>query len=151
MSDVIDRTGPETKAAKAAKPGEEGNPAKRREILDGARQVFRSAGFDGASMDQIARAAGVSKGTLYVYFRNKEDLFLDLVATDKNEAAEQLCRFEADGNGLLTTIQSEEKRANYEKLYRHLKTLITTSGFLNSVEDVTRRCFFDHVELMRQV
>ncbi|MCP5366277.1 MAG: TetR/AcrR family transcriptional regulator [Hyphomicrobiales bacterium] len=74
----------------------EGNPAKRREILDGARRVFRAAGFDGASMDQIARAAGVSKGTLYVYFRNKEDLFLDLVATDKNEAAEQLCRFEAD-------------------------------------------------------
>lgn len=97
MSEVIERTGPETKAAKAAKPGEEGNPAKRREILDGARRVFRAAGFDGASMDQIARAAGVSKGTLYVYFRNKEDLFLDLVATDKNEAAEQLCRFEADG------------------------------------------------------
>ena len=45
---------------------------KRRQILDGARTVFLAAGFDGASMGEIARAAGVSKGTLYVYFDNKE-------------------------------------------------------------------------------
>jgi len=37
---------------------------KRQQILEGARIVFLSAGFDGASMGEIARAAGVSKGTL---------------------------------------------------------------------------------------
>src|SRR3954468_21580601 len=42
--------------------------SKRRQILDGARKVFMDLGFDGASMGEIARAAGVSKGTLYVYF-----------------------------------------------------------------------------------
>ena len=35
-------------------------PDKRRQILEGARQVFMSAGFDGASMGEVARAAGVS-------------------------------------------------------------------------------------------
>ena len=45
--------------------------AKRRQILDGARKVFLAQGFDGASMGEIAKAAGVSKGTLYVYFQNK--------------------------------------------------------------------------------
>ncbi|MCI0599827.1 MAG: TetR/AcrR family transcriptional regulator [Beijerinckiaceae bacterium] len=49
--------------------------AKRRQILEGAREVFLSQGFDGASMGEIARKARVSKGTLYVYFDSKEELF----------------------------------------------------------------------------
>ena len=53
--------------------------AKRRQILDGARQVFLTQGFDAASMMDIAKAAGVSKGTLYVYFKDKDDLFDGMV------------------------------------------------------------------------
>jgi AcrR family transcriptional regulator len=49
--------------------------AKRRQIMDGAREVFLAQGFDAASMGEIARKAGVSKGTLYVYFDSKEQLF----------------------------------------------------------------------------
>jgi AcrR family transcriptional regulator len=49
--------------------------AKRRQIMDGAREVFLAQGFDAASMGEIARKAGVSKGTLYVYFDSKEKLF----------------------------------------------------------------------------
>ena len=39
---------------------------KRRQILNGAREVFLAKGYEGASMDAIAKASGVSKGTLYV-------------------------------------------------------------------------------------
>jgi AcrR family transcriptional regulator len=53
--------------------------AKRRQIVEGARQIFLANGFDAASMNDIARAAGVSKGTLYVYFQNKEQLFAAIV------------------------------------------------------------------------
>src|SRR6201995_4717154 len=49
--------------------------SKRRQILAGASKVFMDLGFDGASMGEIARAAGVSKGTLYVYFADKSALF----------------------------------------------------------------------------
>jgi AcrR family transcriptional regulator len=49
--------------------------AKRRQIMDGARKVFLAQGFDAASMGEVARKAGVSKGTLYVYFDSKEQLF----------------------------------------------------------------------------
>lgn len=59
------------------------DPRKRRQILEGARKVFLAKGFDGASMNDIAKAAGVSKGTLYVYFENKERLFVDLIAEEK--------------------------------------------------------------------
>ena len=58
--------------------GEE-DGSKRRQILDGARKVFMDLGFDGASMNEIARAAGVSKGTLYVYFADKSRLFEAIV------------------------------------------------------------------------
>lgn len=52
---------------------------KRSQILEGARQVFLEAGYEGASMSLIAREAGVSKGTLYVYFPGKEELFAAVV------------------------------------------------------------------------
>jgi AcrR family transcriptional regulator len=54
---------------------QEEDGSKRRQILDGARKVFMDLGFDGASMGEIARAAQVSKGTLYVYFADKFALF----------------------------------------------------------------------------
>ncbi|UPK28835.1 TetR/AcrR family transcriptional regulator [Bradyrhizobium sp. 195] len=54
---------------------QEEDSSKRRQILDGARKVFMNLGFDGASMGEIARAAQVSKGTLYVYFADKTALF----------------------------------------------------------------------------
>ena len=44
-------------------------------IVDAARQTFLARGFDAASMDQIALAAGVSKRTVYNRFRSKEELF----------------------------------------------------------------------------
>ncbi len=56
------------------------DPAKRAQILDGAREVFARLGFDAASMNDITREAGVSKSTIYVYFASKEDLFEALVA-----------------------------------------------------------------------
>jgi AcrR family transcriptional regulator len=70
--------------------------AKRRQIMDGARTVFLSAGFDGASMNDIAHAAGVSKGTLYAYFDSKEQLFEALVREDKEQQAERLCALPLD-------------------------------------------------------
>lgn len=61
------------------------DPRKRKQIMEGARAVFLEKGFDAASMNDIARAAGVSKGTLYVYFENKERLFVELISTEKRE------------------------------------------------------------------
>src|SRR5947199_4325000 len=65
---------------------QEEDSSKRRQILDGARKVFMDLGFDGASMGEIARFAGVSKGTLYVYFADKNRLFEAIV---EDEALDQ--------------------------------------------------------------
>ena len=77
-----------TSGASPAGAGDE-DSAKRRQIIEGARAVFLAQGFDAASMNDIARAAGVSKGTLYVYFKHKEQLFEAIV--------EQECEAQAEG------------------------------------------------------
>lgn len=50
-----------------------------REICSAALEVFGEKGFAAARLDEIARRAGVSKGTLYLYFKDKEDLFRAVV------------------------------------------------------------------------
>ncbi|WP_373976417.1 TetR/AcrR family transcriptional regulator [Chitinibacter sp. SCUT-21] len=55
------------------------NESKRTQILVGARAVFLETGYAAASMERIAKTAGVSKGTLYNYFVSKEELFIALI------------------------------------------------------------------------
>ncbi|MGO4909739.1 TetR/AcrR family transcriptional regulator [Pseudorhodobacter sp. W20_MBD10_FR17] len=52
------------------------------DVLAGARDVFLTQGFEGASVDDIARAAGVSKATLYSYFPDKRLMFQEVVKTE---------------------------------------------------------------------
>ncbi len=59
------------------------DPVKRAQIIEGARRVFIDKGFEAASMNDITREAGVSKGTIYVYFENKEELFEALIEEER--------------------------------------------------------------------
>jgi AcrR family transcriptional regulator len=106
--------------------------AKRRQILEGAREIFMREGFDGASMNDITRAAGVSKGTVYAYFASKEALFEALIREDRRAQAERLCTFDAEdhdvakvlhefGTKLMEVMQQPGKMA-------HLRTVIAASA-----------------------
>ena len=79
--------------------------AKRRQILDGARRAFLANGFDAASMYEIARAAGVSKGTLYVYFKSKEELFEAIVEAQIREQGQQIFTLDREAD-----VERELKR-----------------------------------------
>ncbi|WP_081381038.1 TetR/AcrR family transcriptional regulator [Rhodovulum sulfidophilum] len=61
------------------------DPAKRDQIMAGAMKAFLDKGFDATSVNDICRAARVSKGTLYVYFADKQDLFVALVAEQREK------------------------------------------------------------------
>ena len=52
------------------------------QVLEGARTIFLAVGFEGASVDDIAREAGVSKATLYSYFPDKRLLFTEVARTE---------------------------------------------------------------------
>jgi len=77
-------------------PAGDDDSAKRRQIMSGARRVFMDLGFDGASMGEIARAAGVSKGTLYVYFTDKSRLFEAIVEQESLEHGKWAFCFDND-------------------------------------------------------
>ena len=53
--------------------------ARRQAILDAALTVFAERGYEAARLDDVAAKAGVAKGTLYLYFKDKEALFEALV------------------------------------------------------------------------
>ncbi len=58
------------------------------QVLEGAREIFMRNGFEGASVDDIARAAGVSKATLYSYFPDKKLLFMEVARVECARQAE---------------------------------------------------------------
>lgn len=66
------------------------DPAKREQILDGAKRVFMTVGFDAASMNDITREAGVSKGTIYVYFSGKDELFAAIMERERGRLAQSM-------------------------------------------------------------
>ena len=53
--------------------------AKESSILDAAEKIFGQVGFDGAKVSEIARAASVAEGTVYLYYKNKQDLLAGVV------------------------------------------------------------------------
>src|SRR5215469_8617283 len=70
MTDVTEPRVDARRRRKAERPGE---------ILEAAFTEFARNGYAATTLDQIAERAGVTKGTIYVYFENKEHLFISMV------------------------------------------------------------------------
>jgi AcrR family transcriptional regulator len=120
--------------------------SKRRQILDGARKVFMDLGFDGASMGEIARSAGVSKGTLYVYFADKNRLFEAIVAEEALVHGQVVFNFDP-------TRDVETTLREFGKAYLHLvcrpgggSAIRTVMSIAERMPDVGRRYYENVLE-----
>jgi TetR/AcrR family transcriptional regulator, mexJK operon transcriptional repressor len=71
-------------------PKDDASNIKVRQILAAARKIFMDLGYGAASMDAIARQAGVSKATLYTHFDGKDALFAALVVMECRHLSEQI-------------------------------------------------------------
>jgi len=72
--------------------GRRGTPPpdeKKQRIFDAALEVFTERGFEQATMDEIAAASDVAKGTLYLYFKSKEDLLDQLLLMTSQKVIER--------------------------------------------------------------
>src|SRR5258708_3219398 len=118
--------------------------SKRRQILDGARKVFLDLGFDGASMGEIARAAGVSKGTLYVYFADKSRLFEAIVEQEMLD--QKKVNFNFDPERDVATTLREFGQAYIQLLCRPGggSAIRTVMSIAERMPDVGRR-YYEHV------
>lgn len=64
--------------------------AKRQEILKAAREVFAAKGLHAATLDEVAERAEFAKGTLYCYFKSKDDLFLSMLEDEIDRFSQSL-------------------------------------------------------------
>jgi AcrR family transcriptional regulator len=90
------------------------------QVVEGARAVFMADGFEGASVDAIARAAGVSKATLYSYFPDKRLLFLEVATSE--------CAAQIDGTALILSPELRPRAALTAAGQRMVRFLTTRFG-----------------------
>jgi AcrR family transcriptional regulator len=88
------------------------------QILDAAFAEFGERGLAGARLDDIARRAGVAKGTIYIYFPNKEALFREMVRTTIVARIEQAERDAESETGSAT----DQLRAFMTRWWEYLRT-----------------------------
>ena len=88
--------------AQSARPSVE---SRRQQILDAACDRVRQSGFHGASMAEIAKAAGLSVGQIYRYFENKEAIIAAIVAQDLAEMREKFAELERQPGSLLDALE----------------------------------------------
>ena len=118
------------------------DPAKRAQILDGAKRCFMTLGFEAASMNEITAEAGVSKGTLYVYFQDKQDLFKELIDREKSAVMEGARQELAKGGTLAESLQRYgvyvTSRLTSEEVIRAQRMVL---GVAERMPDIATRFF----------
>lgn len=112
------------------------------QVLDGARRVFVRDGFDGASVDDIAREAGVSKATLYSYFPDKRLLFTEICSTEcrrQTEEAEAAMDYDVPIEALLTFAAERIAGFLMSDFGRNMFRLIVAEG--NRFPDIAQQFY----------
>ncbi|QLL66177.1 TetR/AcrR family transcriptional regulator [Sinorhizobium mexicanum] len=127
---------PKAPQPKPGGPTQKGQCAKRVSILDAAAEVFCREGFAGASIDEIAMEACVSRQTVYNHYREKETLFMAVVQDilDRANAAlfTILATFPDNGDNLEDDLTAFAVRLNKNCVCNHdgkfIRKLVQTEG-----------------------
>ncbi len=101
-------------AGKASKINKE---QKRESILDAAIKVFAEKGFHSSRISDVAREAGVAEGTIYLYFKNKDDLLLSVFSKRVGSFVEDVRRAVASQD-----TPQDKLRTIVEKHFEHLES-----------------------------
>ena len=108
-------------AQSTASRGAARNSGKRRRILEAAQELFGEVGFEAARMEEIARRAEVSKGTLYNFFDSKEDLLICAVEQAMQDGVRTVTR----AVGVAPDTPGSELRARLRSLFVEVLPLVT--------------------------
>lgn len=122
-------------------PTTERGKATRQALLDAAEEVFADHGFDGASVAEITRRAGVAQGTFYVHFPDKKAAFLELVRHVNHQVRETASRATAGLSG-----RSEQERAGFAAFFRHVEDDPAVYRIIRQTEFVDETAYQDHYQ-----
>src|SRR5262245_50517897 len=104
------------------------------EILAAARRVFAARGFEGASVEEIAHAAGVAKGTVYLYYRSKDEIYRAALRQGLQALNAELRRRVQAAHGVPEPVRGfvETKIAQFEEPRHFFRRYIRPFGNLTS-------------------
>jgi AcrR family transcriptional regulator len=122
--------------------------ARSEEILDAAFTVFGESGFARAKIDDVARLAGVSKGTVYCYFDSKESLFREMVRAKVVASLAEAEAFVRTFDGPAPALLAELIRRMYSRVRRDqmMQLARVVQGELPHFPELAR-FYFDEVIL----
>ena len=130
---------------KASKPSlrrGERKVQRQEEILTAAFEVFAAHGYEAARIDDVARQAGIAKGTIYLYFRDKEQLFRAMVRGLVQKRFDAMAgRFQGTGEQLLRELLSRmySQVVRNEKVRSIVRLLIAESGRFPQLSEIYHR------------
>jgi AcrR family transcriptional regulator len=113
---------------------------RREEIVNIAENLFIASGYDGVTMEVVARQAGLAIGTLYLYFKNKESLFSAVVVRRVAEFNRQLRESANKGSNGAEKIYAtgealHEFYKKYPEIFRMFVLDMQSSGFSGDDEN----------------
>jgi AcrR family transcriptional regulator len=110
---------------------DEAKQERRERLLDAARELFERQTFEEISMDGVARKAGVSKGTLYVYFPTREVLFLELLEREATRWFDALHTALVEASG--AEMGAEDFADRFVATLRHRPVVVRLFAILHVV------------------
>jgi AcrR family transcriptional regulator len=121
-------------------------------ILDAAARVFRAKGFSAATMDEVAAKAELSKGTLYLYFKNKDELFLAMASRKVEQVLERLSAVAIQGRRGIEVL-GDMLRAYAEVVLEDVEMFRVAFVWLSSGDrvDTSAPAFIAHRERVGRV
>ena len=109
---------------------------KRNNILKAARKLFFDRGFKAVTVDSIAAKAGVSKGSIYLYFDSKEEIYAQVLIADNIEGHKNLLYFDSKDSPAEELLLEYSQRyvnnfLNDKELFRILMTFMLQTEQMN--------------------
>jgi AcrR family transcriptional regulator len=128
---------------------------RRSEILDAARRVFAHRGFANATVDEIAREAGIAKGTIYLYYKSKGDVYAAAAREGLLELHDQMVSnvrgavtaFDKVRAFIETKTKYFERNVDFFRLY--YAELNDLAAHASGVNEESQRLYLEQIDLLR--
>jgi AcrR family transcriptional regulator len=152
-----------TRRASFEESGPQSRPSKkdvvaefrRSEILDAGRRVFARRGFADATVDEIAREAGIAKGTIYLYYKSKGDVYaaaareglLALHGQIVSNVRGASTAFDKVRAFIETKVRYFERNVDFFRIY--YAELHDLAAHASGVNEESQRLYLEQIELLR--
>ena len=118
----------------------------RSELIEVARQLFATQGFDNTTMNEIAAKSGKGRRTLYTYFKSKSEVFMAVVETETNRIIEHI------EDILPLNIPADEKLKRYIlSRLDQVKDTVVRNGDVIKLEHARRRLDVRELAILRAI